>query len=187
MKKRKLLSLFMAVVTIFCMISFTSMEAYAATDTVYIDAYKNNLFGGLLYKGVSVNGEDLGAGSDYYIVNAGKLTGSMADYDTYTADGVTWKFTKAGISAIGNDIYSLYYRASKNAWYYKYSKNGLAIRIPVDGGRINFFYIKDESVTPTPSPSASVTPSPSESATPSPSESVTPSPRESVTPSPSES
>ena len=138
---KKLLAL---ILTFIMVLALVPTVAFAAGNTIYVDAYKGKGISNYLHVVFKYEGSQVGSGSDkVYILQNGQLTGKAsnnadkADPGIIIKDGIAYKFSHAGVGVNLNPLKDVYYNSSKGKWYYNYTKTPIPV---TNGGRINFVY-----------------------------------------------
>ena len=137
---KKTLAIMLALIMVLALVPTV---AFAAGNTIYVDAYKGKGISNYLHVVFKYEGSQVGSGSDkVYILQNGQLTGKAsnnadkADPGIIIKDGIAYKFSHAGVGGNLTKLKDVYYNSSNGKWYYNYTKTP----IPFNEGRINFVY-----------------------------------------------
>ena len=139
---KKTLAIMLALIMVLALVPTV---AFAAGNTIYVDAYKGKGISNHLDVVFKYEGSQVGSGSGkVYILQNYQLTGNAsnnadkANPGIIIKDGIAYKFSHAGIGLNLKKLKYFYYNSSDDKWYYNYLSS--KVDIVFREGRINFVY-----------------------------------------------
>ena len=139
---KKTLAIMLALIMVLALVPTV---AFAAGNTIYVDAYKGKGILNHLDVVFKYEGSQVGSGSGkVYILQNYQLTGNAsnnadkANPGIIIKDGIAYKFSHAGIGLNLKKLKYFYYNSSDDKWYYNYLSS--KVDIVFREGRINFVY-----------------------------------------------
>ena len=151
---KKSLAIMLALIMVLALVptvAFASANARGIfPSNIKIDAYegkgfdfieKNKLGVAFEYKGSQVGSGKVYILKDYQLTGKASNNTGNADPGIIIKDGIAYKFSHAGVGGDFTKLKDVYYKSSREQWYYNYSSSIVDI-VVADKGQINFAYEK---------------------------------------------